>query len=437
MVFTFKPLPPKEALAFFRKKTVGTRFSYGWQDVWQEEHAAAFVVAKAMRADILKHIYAGLEEALSEGLTAREFAKRVRPLLEKKGWWGFKRAYDPVTGLRRVAELGTPRRLRTIYDVNLRTARAAGRWERIERQVGLRPYLLYQDAGDGRVRQAHRRMHNILLPVEHPFWNTYYPPNGWRCRCIVRQVTKRWMQANGVSVTGEMELRQAGHGRTMPWKNTRTGKTQLVPLGVDPGFAHNVGHSRLGELSPRPDGGTLGERAITRRAFAPGGDPLPLLAPRLAAASRLLPDDISARAAVRAFIDEFDGPLFFDAAQVPHLINEEMFTTATGRLKTDKRARTKYMLLMADALKSPDEIWAGVEIKNNGEVILRRRALARFRLPGETVSGVVVFEEEGHSVWRAITVFPAANGKPDEKQIKYLLANVRVGNLIYRREEDK
>ena len=45
---SLKPLPPKEAIAYFRKK--GLKKSFAWQDVWQEEHAKAFTVAKAMRS---------------------------------------------------------------------------------------------------------------------------------------------------------------------------------------------------------------------------------------------------------------------------------------------------------------------------------------------------------------------------------------------------
>ena len=31
-------------------------------------------------------------------------------------------------------------------------------------------------------------MHNITLPKNDPFWDKYYAPNGWRCRCNVIEV---------------------------------------------------------------------------------------------------------------------------------------------------------------------------------------------------------------------------------------------------------
>ena len=44
--------------------------------------------------------------------------------------------------------------------------------------------------GDDRVRQEHAALERTILPVDHPFWDKHYPPNGWNCRCNVVQVRK-------------------------------------------------------------------------------------------------------------------------------------------------------------------------------------------------------------------------------------------------------
>ena len=45
-------------------------------------------------------------------------------------------------------------------------------------------------ANDGRVREDHALLHETTLPASDPFWDKYYPPNGWNCRCTVVQVRK-------------------------------------------------------------------------------------------------------------------------------------------------------------------------------------------------------------------------------------------------------
>ena len=62
---------------------------------------------------------------------------------------------DPETGETREVELGSPRRLKTIYSTNMRTARAAGQWERIQRTKATHPYLLYELGPSGEHRPEH------------------------------------------------------------------------------------------------------------------------------------------------------------------------------------------------------------------------------------------------------------------------------------------
>ncbi len=43
--------------------------------------------------------------------------------------------------------------------------------------------MVYTTAGDDRVRESHEELDGITLPKNHSFWDTYYPPLGWNCRC--------------------------------------------------------------------------------------------------------------------------------------------------------------------------------------------------------------------------------------------------------------
>lgn len=79
--------------------------------------------------------------------------------------------------------------LRTEYNFAQASALMAARWKQFE-QDGDRYYLQYRTVGDKRVRRTHRMLHNITLPITSPFWEKYFPPNGWNCRCTVVQVRK-------------------------------------------------------------------------------------------------------------------------------------------------------------------------------------------------------------------------------------------------------
>lgn len=70
--------------------------------------------------------------------------------------------------------------LRTEYNFAQASALMAARWKKFE-QDGDRYNLQYRTVGDKRVRRTHRMLHNITLPITSPFWEKYFPPNGWNC----------------------------------------------------------------------------------------------------------------------------------------------------------------------------------------------------------------------------------------------------------------
>ncbi len=79
--------------------------------------------------------------------------------------------------------------LQSEYIFATSSAEMAARWQQFEKE-GDRYNLQYRTAQDDRVRDSHAAMAGITLPVDDPFWNSYFPPNGWRCRCTVVQVSK-------------------------------------------------------------------------------------------------------------------------------------------------------------------------------------------------------------------------------------------------------
>ena len=79
--------------------------------------------------------------------------------------------------------------LRAEYNFAVTASEMAAKWERFE-EGGDRYDLQYRTVGDDRVRASHRKLDGVTLPPSSPFWDEYFPPNGWRCRCTVVQVRK-------------------------------------------------------------------------------------------------------------------------------------------------------------------------------------------------------------------------------------------------------
>lgn len=235
-------LPPERALAFFRSK--GLQASFDWRDMQREEHDRAFTVAKLLDMDLLNDVRQAVEQAIAEGKTAKQFRDELTPLLQAKGWWGQQEMTDPETGEQRLVQLGSARRLQIIYDTNLSTSYAAGRWQSIVANATTAPYLLYNAVDDDRTRELHRTWDNTVLRWDDAWWQTHYPPNGWRCRCSVIQLSERDLRKLGKSGPDS-----APPSPTREWINPRTGEVRQTPDGIDPGWDYHPGRDSAKHLA--------------------------------------------------------------------------------------------------------------------------------------------------------------------------------------------
>lgn len=224
--------PPDSIRAYLERK--GLRPSWSWREVWQEEHAVAFAVAKAMGEDLLVELRRAVADAVAGGLPFETFRRKLEPTLGAMGWWGVKEQVNPDTGETERVELGTPRRLRIIYQTNGRVARAVGQWQRIQRTKASRPFLQYQLGPSVEHRPEHVAWAGTIKSVDDPLWSTLMPPNGWGCKCRVVQLSQAEADAaGGESVGPELEIVET--------TDPETGETVSHPRGVDPEWAYNPG----------------------------------------------------------------------------------------------------------------------------------------------------------------------------------------------------
>lgn len=285
--FTFSSAPPPEVSAYLRQKNDRPAFRY--TEVWGEEHAHAFTVAKAVQLDVLGAIRTSLQTAIDEGVPYETWSRRLKPELQRLGWWGQVEMADPATGEVRERELGTPRRLETIYQSNLRSARASGQWERAQRTKGVLPFFCYQLGPSINHRPEHLGKEGVIRPVDDPFWTTWFPPNGWGCKCWVRSITRAEAERRG-GVTPAFTVPDTTFRRT---RDDGTTERVRVPKGIDPGWQTNPGLARSATLMTRltdklGEAGEPAARAVMRDFWA-GSTP---------AAFASLPNRVFAPAAV-------------------------------------------------------------------------------------------------------------------------------------------
>jgi SPP1 gp7 family putative phage head morphogenesis protein len=149
-----------------------------WNELGAEEYGRAFTAARTAEADVVRDLYEGLLETMREGEGETDFAERMVPILRQKGW------------LADLDDEALGRRVRLIYDTNLRTSQAVGKWRSFQRTAQHLPYLRYSAVLDRRTRPSHAALHGITLPVDHAFWRQAFPPCGFGCRCIVSALSR-------------------------------------------------------------------------------------------------------------------------------------------------------------------------------------------------------------------------------------------------------
>ncbi|WP_395075368.1 phage minor head protein [Flavobacterium sp.] len=113
------------------------------------------------------------------------FRKQLEAALTKDGkiqpWSEFKKTADSLN-------IDYNRRwLKTEYNHTVATANMAEKWQDFEADKDLYPNLKYVTAGDARVRDAHKILDGLILPINHPFWKTHTTPLDWGCRCNIEQ----------------------------------------------------------------------------------------------------------------------------------------------------------------------------------------------------------------------------------------------------------
>lgn len=407
-------LPPEEAVKYFESK--GYKISFDWRQVWQEEHDRVFTVAGVARDDVLFDIRKSLTAALKEGWSREHWAREITPALKRKGWWGSEIIADE-DGKARVYKKGNASRLDLIFRQNVMTAHAAGRWQRQQEAKKERPYLRYSAIMDGRTRPAHRALDGMVFPADDPFWKTFYPPNGFRCRCMVVSLSRREVSpgevrhGEGAMTEREVELkpdRDTGEVRTVSvggymLDGTPSGRV----VYVDPGFSRNPGAGwetwdAMGGLPDIPPG--VGGEGTGATAMLPGqltfadyglpkakemsrqGQPSPVVLPPAATreeAEELLAATLKLEGDKPRMVETPVGPVLVQRDLIRHMVQKE------------DAMRERYAAFVLPTLEEPDEIWLTAYADG-----FRKRYVAFFR--EENMLLIVRVNRDGSLFWNGM-----------------------------------
>ena len=236
-------LPFKEQIAFFRNKiSMPTRT---WTDIYEMQHDVAFVVAGAAKANLLNDLRRAVDAAITQGETLRQFRAQFDDVVAKRDW-----SYNG----------GRDWRTRVIYDTNLNTSYAAGRYQQMQAVKADRPWWRYRHSeAVTEPREEHLAWDGLVLHADDPWWTTHYPPNGWGCQCYVETLSDEDLARlgkDGPDKAPDKAIKQMLVGRAVP-------REVSVPRGIDPGFAyapgrttqlgHAVQHALRGTLKQTPD----------------------------------------------------------------------------------------------------------------------------------------------------------------------------------------
>lgn len=397
----------EEATAYLRDKLRLPTES--WTDIWQGQHARAFVVAGAQSDALLADFHEAVTSAIAEGRTLADFRKDFDRIVAAHGW-----SYRGSRGWRS----------RVIYETNMRMAHAAGRWKQIlQRARAEKLYIRYISILDDRTRPAHRAWNDIILPADHPWWDTHFPPNGWNCRCSIQVLTKRDIERLGLRISdgpppGIIE------DRTL---KTPGGPVQVkVPEGIDTGFAYNPGVAGYGRGAQRK---ALAEHGGGFQALTAPGAPEPDDAPLPVDPNPFddpLPHRTMDEATLRARLREVlggDEAIFADPAGGHVTVGQALID---HYLETEKRSdgRERYLRLIPELIRHPAEVWLGFATAPSGRVVVRRRYVRLVEIDKERIYTLVADADGGLA--SAVTFF---RGKPS------YIRRLRSGYLLWKRQE--
>jgi uncharacterized protein with gpF-like domain len=193
---------PKRALKALSDRGRNMMPSGAWDELSASNHYNGFTVAQSQHGDVLHDLMEGLKEAKASGMSPDEFVKNMTPILEKKGWVGFKELTDPKTGNVKRVELGTPRRLKLILMMNRKMSYARGQHKMMMLRSADKPIFRYKQLDRPGKNPMHTKFNGMYFWYEDPIVQRIWPPSWFGCGCRFEQFSIE----EALRITGKTDI---------------------------------------------------------------------------------------------------------------------------------------------------------------------------------------------------------------------------------------
>ena len=387
-----KPLPMKEAMRFWADKTQLSPSQFA--KLSDAAKVKAFAVSGIAKGSELTTVFEALERAISQGISFDEFKKSCGDIFARRGWAGVK-AW----------------RIDNIFRTNIQTAYNVGRYKEMMEVAPTRPYWQYSAVNDSRTRPAHIAVNGKIYRYDHKFWDTWYPPNGFRCRCGVTTLSERELNRDDLNIetddiTGHLiEPTDPATGNKMPAR-------LLMP---DPGFTHHPGKTVYSGIAEKPAvAGIPKPFAGLRKPEDYGRKALKNIKPKEIAgmdATMFLPAKKTSAFYETEFIKKYgQEKVIKDAAGEPIIMS-------VSSLKFSRPGLGESIPMLEKMVAEPYEIWLMPQKQNTGSVSLSKQYICPWKTPDKKKIGGVCVAEVINGVFQGVkTLLPEIGFKYAEQQ---------------------
>jgi hypothetical protein len=178
------PLKYESAIRALRRRVPMTDDEF--EKLAEEEREFAFTAAGVAELDLVADVFVAVERAVRDGTTVEQFKEDVGEKLARS-WGGEDEG-----------------RLDNIFRTNVMTSYNGGWYEESTAPAVLeeRPYWAFEGIEDSAttediclpiIKAA------VVLPADHPWWQTHYPPLHYKCRSRTRSLTRQQAEREGIT----------------------------------------------------------------------------------------------------------------------------------------------------------------------------------------------------------------------------------------------